>query len=660
MPYHRKPVRTSSRHRCVENKRAFRPLFEQLEDRRLLTVTLANGVLNINGAAGADTIAIAPDPNDASKIQVTLNGQASSFALSAITSIVVAGQAGNDALTLALAPTMPVTFNGGAGADTLIAPNVANTWTITAAGTGSLNSGGSPVAFTGIENLTGGTDTDTVSYAAIPRAVTVNLQTNKVTVPSNGTVLTAVFTNIDSFVGSGTAADTLIGRDQSNTWAISGANAGTVSGVAFSGFENLTGGAQADVFQFGSAGSISGKLDGGNGVNTLNYSSASGQQTFNLQNHTATLTGGFARIQTLVGATTAANTTVVGPNTAMTWDITSDNAGDVSGLTFSSVGNLVGGTLADLFVFSNGASVSGTINGGNGSDTLKYTAYLTPVLVNLETGETTGADGGFSNVEKFNGSAATTNIPATDTTPASSVIDPDTLIASNTVNTWNISGINAGIIHAATRGDFAFSSFENLTGGTLADRFVIADQVGVTAGTIDGGGGNNTLDYSAYSTAVVVDLTGAGSATSAVTGGTLSSKVSNIHAVFGGKGADTLTGSSGRDFLFGGKGADTLTGGGDDDILFSGTTTFGANATLIDSLLTYWNGADNFTTRVSKLRAGTSGVPKLPKFNGNNIKNDASVDHLDGGTGNDWIFGKLTAPNIDLFPNLDSVNDIVN
>src|SRR5438128_2026161 len=127
MPSHRRPVRTSH-NRYVERKRAFSPHFEHLEERRLLTVSLNSGVLTVDGTSGADTITIAPDPNDVSRIQVTLNGQPSSFALSTVNSIVVTGKAGNDALSIESALTKPVTFNGGAGADTLTAPNVANTW----------------------------------------------------------------------------------------------------------------------------------------------------------------------------------------------------------------------------------------------------------------------------------------------------------------------------------------------------------------------------------------------------------------------------------------------------------------------------------------------------------------------------------------------------
>ncbi len=51
-------------------------------------------------------------------------------------------------------------------------------------------------------------------------------------------------------------------------------------------------------------------------------------------------------------------------------------------MTFTGVSNITGGSAADTFTFANGASVSGKLDGGVGTDTLKY-SYTTPVTVNL-------------------------------------------------------------------------------------------------------------------------------------------------------------------------------------------------------------------------------------------------------------------------------------
>jgi len=75
----------------------------------------------------------------------------------------------------------------------------------------------------------------------------------------------------------------------------------------------------------------------------------------------------------------------------------------------------------------------------------------------------------------------------------------------------------------------AFVNIENLTGGSGSDTFVFSDGAAVT-GIIDGGDGINTLDYSAYTTGVTVDL-GASIATG-------TAGLSNIQNVTGGSGND--------------------------------------------------------------------------------------------------------------------------
>ena len=59
---------------------------------------------------------------------------------------------------------------------------------------------------------------------------------------------------------------------------------------------------------------MTGKIDGGTGANTLDYSGDGGAAaTVNLATSTATRTGGFANIQKLVGSTSAADK-LIGPN----------------------------------------------------------------------------------------------------------------------------------------------------------------------------------------------------------------------------------------------------------------------------------------------------------------------------------------------------------
>jgi hypothetical protein len=88
-----------------------------------------------------------------------------------------------------------------------------------------------------------------------------------------------------------------------------------------------------------------------------------------------------------------------GPDATNTWHITGNNAGTLDGASFSytAVGNLVGGTGVDTFAFSPaGKEVS--LNGGGAptgmGDWLDYSAFSTPVSVNLQIGAATNVNGG--------------------------------------------------------------------------------------------------------------------------------------------------------------------------------------------------------------------------------------------------------------------------
>ena len=157
----------------------------------------------------------------------------------------------------------------------------------------------------------------------------------------------------------------------------------------------------------------------------------------------------------------------------------------------------------------------------------------------------------------------------------------DTLSGANLATTWAVSTDNdgtlsdgiAGIIAANGRTvmpirsgggqDLAFTSFENLTGGTNDDWFDLADGVGV-AGALDGVAGNDTLDYRDYTSSISVDLS-AGTATSI--GGNVATGApgSSIENVFGGSSADTITGDADANVLGDGFGSDLLQGGAGND-----------------------------------------------------------------------------------------------
>src|SRR6478609_1921414 len=71
-------------------------LCEKLERRALRSASLDNGVLNVLGTTGNDHMAVFVDANDATKIDVKLNGKVTTYDRASINSIYMEGRAGND------------------------------------------------------------------------------------------------------------------------------------------------------------------------------------------------------------------------------------------------------------------------------------------------------------------------------------------------------------------------------------------------------------------------------------------------------------------------------------------------------------------------------------------------------------------------------------
>src|SRR5262249_4394123 len=83
---------------------------------------------------------------------------------------------------------------------------------------------------------------------------------------------------------------------------------------------------------------------------------------------------------------------------------------------------------------------------------------------------------------------------------------PISLFTGDGDNTWNVTGPNAGTLSGSLiTGPVTFSGAQYLHGGNGADTFLLADGAAVDY-YIDGGGGLNTLDYSAYTGSVIVNL----------------------------------------------------------------------------------------------------------------------------------------------------------
>jgi len=172
--------------------------------------------------------------------------------------------------------------------------------------------------------------------------------------------------------------------------------------------------------------------------------------------------------------------TLVGSDQDTTWTINGTDSGDLSGfsngLGFTSIENLIGGTAADTFVFNNNGIISGTIDGGLGSDSLNYSKAVNLVTLNLAAIENIEAVIGNSDI---------------------------TLVGDNTPNSWTITGSNSGTVNSS----LTFSDVSNLTGGNLDDTFIFSTNENFS-GNINGAAGSLTLTGDEINIAGTVSGTG--------------------------------------------------------------------------------------------------------------------------------------------------------
>ncbi|MEX2171743.1 MAG: SdrD B-like domain-containing protein [Pirellulales bacterium] len=129
-----------------------------------------------------------------------------------------------------------------------------------------------------------------------------------------------------------------------------------------------------------------------------------------------------------------------------------------------------------------------------------------------------------------------------------------TLADAGGIDTLDFSALEVAIVLGIPVG----MPIEHIIGGQSDDVFSFLNGASLpSGGTIDGQGGINLLDYSAYTSAVTVDLLGS---VTGVPGGVLS-----IENVTGGQAGDTIRGTKERNVLLGGPGADTIVGRDGDD-----------------------------------------------------------------------------------------------
>jgi hypothetical protein len=310
------------------------------------------------------------------------------------------------------------------------------------------------------------------------------------------------------------------------------------------------------------------------------------------------------------------------------------------------------------------------INGGSGADALNLFDAGSSTDLNYALTSSTIARPGMATVTYHNLAGVTlTTSSGNDTMTAQSTAagtavtltgggGNDTLVGSTASNTWNITGSNAGQLSSAMiAGPVSFTAVQGLSGHGGNDTFLFSDGAGIT-GNLDGGSGKATLDYSAYSSSVIVDLQ-TGTATGV--GGSLANIVNviggngggpGIYNILVGNGGNTLTGGNGRrNLLIAGASASTLVGGDGDDILIGGTTAYDMNLPSLMAIMNYWSGtSDDYATRVGNLLSGT-GVPLLDPTM---VTSNGGGNTLTGGPGLNLYYGN-TADTTDFDSNTGEI-----
>ena len=341
-------------------------------------------------------------------------------------------------------------------------------------------------------------------------------------------------------------------NDPTDTWNITGPGAGTLDGIVT--FSQI------------------GQVYGGQGNTTFLIEPFSGGSNL-------TLAGGTA-------ATTAITSLGQSGGTADSWQVTGANAGTLNGdITFSNVGEIVGGNNTSTFSiqpFTGGSNLS--LFGGTGTSTLDYSAFTTAINVDLTQGTATNL-GFVTGVENVTGGSGNDTITGDDQNNfINGGAGDNTLSGGGGDDTFAFSGswgtdvVSGDTTDSGGTDTLDFSAVpSNLNVAVNADDSLnITSNSGtvMASGTdaIIGGSGSNTLDYSAYSKGVTVDLLHgvANDFTS----------ISGFENVIGSNYDDTIIGDANANSLDGGGGDDTITGGGGNDTINGGAGT----NTLVESL----------------------------------------------------------------------------
>ena len=411
------------------------------------------------------------------------------------------------------------------------------------------------------------------------------------------------------FGGSGVDQIRSVEPVSSRQWRVEALNAGKIrvgSGdwsTTFGEIETLTGGdGFADTFSMVGTGALSGSIFGGTGSDRdiLDLSQLTSATSVLAGTFKATgISGTWNSIESFVGT----NAAFTGANEATSWTI----SGSMESQLISATRNLV------LQGFS-------TLTGGASNDSFTI----------LPNGRVTTIFGGTGT---------------------------DTVYGPNVQTVWNLLEAGGGNLLNSV----SFKQMESIRGGAAGDHFRVS-RLGTMSGLVDGGSGDNVLDYSVNTAAVTVNLNATTpnatnlpllTDTFAILIGTnyndiLRGSSSRGMVINASGGVDQVYGGSGRDILIGGIAADQIFGGGGDDILVGGRVTYDGVIAGLLAIQKEWLRTDlGYMERRANLRGqtagGVNGTYYLRSRIGSSdplpgtLPEDSAVDALMGQLDRDWF-----------------------
>ena len=212
-----------------------------------------------------------------------------------------------------------------------------------------------------------------------------------------------------------------------------------------------------------------------------------------------------------------------------TWNINSWTAGGGgvgtltstggANITFSGIGTFVGGTGGDTFNFGAGVNPTTTVTivsrGGTATLNKADGVNVGSIIYAASASYTSLPCGNVGNIV-FSNMNILTGGSGSDTYTVQTLINPtmtisggsgsSTLAKSDGTNTWTISsGTNGTVASSGIAATLTFTNMKNLVGASVADTFIFPDTV-TFSGSIDGGGGTNTVDCTAWTSDPTLDI----------------------------------------------------------------------------------------------------------------------------------------------------------